>query len=228
MSTFYFCELVTAHTEARSDSDHIDMIVSSRASTPDRTAFILGKSPVDPLPAMKEEADRLIRAGAELLVMPCNTAHTFYDRLTADCPVPFLNIIRVTVEHLISRGIRTCGLLATEGTIASGAYERLCSDAGIRCLIPSQEEQTLISDVIYGAVKQNKPADYAAFLRVSRSLLERGCESLVLGCTELSLLRRAGLSQPWYLDSLEVLAWRTILACGKKTTGFPAEFGESV
>lgn len=94
MSTVYFCELLTAHTKALADSDHIDMIVSSRASTPDRTAFILGKSDRDPLPVMIDEADRLVKAGADLIVIPCNTAHYFYNGLQAACKVPILNIIR--------------------------------------------------------------------------------------------------------------------------------------
>lgn len=220
MSTFYFCELLTAHTRAAADSDHIDMIISSRASTPDRTAFILGKSQVDPLPVMREEAQRLIRAGADLLVMPCNTAHSFYQRLTEDCPVPFLNIIDVTVRRLSTCGVRTCGLLATEGTVASGSYEHFCAKVGIDCLVPDRDQQAQISEIIYGSVKQNKPVDLDAFLRVSDALRARGCEVLVLGCTELSLLRRAGLTQPWYLDSLEVLAQETILACGKEPIGF--------
>ena len=74
MSTVYFYELLTAHTKASSDADHIDMLISSRATTPDRTAFILGRSKEDPLPVMIEEALRLERAGASLLVIPCNTA----------------------------------------------------------------------------------------------------------------------------------------------------------
>ena len=92
------------------------------------------------------------------------------------------------------------------------------------CITPSPEEQDEITKIIYGAIKQNKSPDFSAFLRISQSLLNRGCECLVLGCTELSLLRKEGLSQPWYVDSLEVLAYQTILACGKKPVGFPAEF----
>lgn len=224
MSTFYFCELLTAHTKAASDADHIDMIISSRASTPDRTAFILGRSDRDPLPAMIEEANRLSSAGAELIVIPCNTAHTFYEGLAEHSTVPILNIIRETVRYLQKSKIRCCGLLATEGTVASGAYHRLCREAGITCIVPDPDEQKEITDIIYGSVKQNKPADFSSFLRVSQSLLMRGCECLILGCTELSLLRKSGLQQPWYLDSLEVLAYRTILACGKEPVGFPAEF----
>ena len=122
MSTFYFCELLTAHTSAVCDADHIDMIVSSRATTPDRTAFILGSSSMDPLPVMIEEAHRLIRAGAELLVIPCNTAHYFYNGLQKECNVPILNIIAETVRHLKKQNVSRFGLLATKGTVQSDAY----------------------------------------------------------------------------------------------------------
>ena len=224
MSTFRFCELLTAHTKAECDADHIDMLISSRATTPDRTAFILGQSSNSPLPAMKEEALRLAKAGADLLVIPCNTAHYFYDGLREISPVPILNIIEETVLFLKKRSIRTMGLLATEGTVQSRSYHRLCEEHGMTCITPSPEEQDEITKIIYGAIKQNKSPDFSAFLRISQSLLNRGCECLVLGCTELSLLRKEGLSQPWYVDSLEVLAYQTILACGKKPVGFPAEF----
>ena len=224
MSTFYFCELLTAHTLALCDSDHVDMLISSRASTPDRTDYILGKSTESPLPIMQQEAIRLANAGAELLVIPCNTAHYFYDGLAEVSRVPILNIIEETVLYLKKRKIGTFGLLATEGTVRSGSYHRLCQMHDIRCITPTEEEQNEITDIIYGSVKQNKPADFSTFLRVSQSLLNRGCECLVLGCTELSLLRREGLSQPWFVDSLEILAYRTITACGKTPIGFPAEF----
>ncbi len=224
MSTFYFCELLTSHTNAKTDADHMDMLISSRASTPDRTAYILGKCKENPLPAMQQEAHRLTAAGADLLVIPCNTAHYFYDALAEETKIPILNIIEETVRFMRLNGVRACGLLATEGTVASGSYHRLCEAAGIRCLTPTDEEQQQISDMIYGAIKQNKPIDFAAFFRISQALLNRGCECLVLGCTELSLLKREGLTQPWYLDSLEVLAYRTILACGKVPIGFPASF----
>ena len=224
MSTFYFCELLTAHTAAAQDPDHVDMLISSRASTPDRTAYILGASSQNPLPVMQQEALRLANAGADLLVIPCNTAHYFYEGLRKISPVPILNIIEETVLYLKKRNIRSMGLLATEGTVHSRSYHRLCEVHGIQCITPSEGEQKQITAIIYDAVKQNKPADFSAFLRVSQSLLNRGCECLVLGCTELSLLRREGLNQPWYVDSLEVLAYQTILACGKTPVGFPAEF----
>jgi len=225
MSTVYFCELLTSHTLAFSDAEHIDMLISSRATTPDRTAYILGRSDRDPLPVMLADAKRLEQAGVDLLVIPCNTAHYFYDGLQSALHIPMLNIIDETVAMLSRMGIGCFGLLATEGTVSSGSYARSCEKYGMQCLTPNSEEQAVISSIIYNSIKQNRPVDRTEFLRVADSLCARGCERLVLGCTELSLLKRQGLDDAVFIDSLEVLAWSAILACGKTPVGFPADFG---
>ena len=228
-STIYFCELLNRHTAATCDADHIDMLISSRATTPDRTSYILNQNAPDPLPVMLCEAHRLERAGVDLIVMPCNTAHYFYDGLAQNCQVPILNIIDETTAHLSRTGVRTFGLLATEGTIRSGAYERFCTPRGLSCLTPTEDEQAMITDIIFGQIKQNKPADMASFLRVADTLRARGCQKIVLGCTELSLLKKQGLDEDLFVDSLDVLAYRTIVACGKTPVGFPSSFdGEEV
>ena len=225
MSTVYFCELLNRHTAAVRDADHIDMLISSRATTPDRTAYILDKTAPDPLPVMLAEAHRLERAGVDLIVVPCTTAHYFYDGLREGCNTPILNIIDETCAHLARTNIKAFGLLATEGTIRSGAYERFCAPRGLTCLTPTEKEQKIISDIIFGQIKRNKPVDMAAFDSVVESLRSRGCEKIVLGCTELSLLKKEGLDDELFVDSLDVLAHRTILACGKTPIGFPASFG---
>lgn len=224
MSTVYFCELLGRHTKALCDGDHIDMMISSRATTPDRTAFILGRSKEDPLPVMIEEARRLEGAGADLLVIPCNTAHYFYDGISAACGIPILNIIEETVGHLLHIGVSSFGLLATEGTVHSGAYERKCEKKGIRCVLPTETEQAVLTSVIYDGIKQNRPVDKKAFFEVCDALRRRGCQRLVLGCTELSLLKKEGLDEEIFIDSLEVLAYRTILAMGKVPVGFTDAF----
>ena len=222
MSTVYFCELLTAHTEATCDADHIDMLISSRASTPDRTAFILGNSKEDPLPIMQTEADRLCRAGAELLVIPCNTAHYFYDGLQKSCALPILNIIEETVSFLHDSGVKRFGLLATDGTVQSRSYEKLCLRYDMECITPNGADQASVMEIIYGQIKQNKPVDRDAFLKIAGRLVQQGCERIVLGCTELSLLNKEEPLDPnLFIDSLDMLAYRTILACNKKPIGFP-------
>lgn len=228
MSTVYFCELLNRHTAATCDADHIDMLISSKATTPDRTAYILDKNSPDPLPVMLSEAHRLENAGVDLIVVPCNTAHYFYDGLTEGCQTPILNIIDETTAHLARTGVKTFGLLATVGTVQSGAYERFCAPRNLTCIAPTEEEQTIISDIIFGQIKQNKPIDKSAFECVVSSLRSRGCEKIVLGCTELSLLKKEGLDDELFVDSLDVLAYRTILACGKTPVGFPISFDTEV
>ncbi len=228
MSTVYFCELLNQHTKAACDSDHIDMLISSRATTPDRTAYILDKTAPDPLPVMLAEAHRLERAGVDLIVVPCNTAHYFYDGLVRGCKTPILNIIDETTAHLARAGVKTFGLLATDGTIRSGAYERFCVSRELTCLTPTDEEQSIISNIIYGQIKKNLPVDMTAFDGVVSSLRSRGCEKIVLGCTELSLVKKQGLDEELFVDSLDVLAHHTILACGKTPVGFPSSFDKEV
>lgn len=93
MSSAYLYEYITAHTKVSSDQEHIDIILSSRSSTPDRTAFITGESGESPLPVMIEDARRLEKYGAEAIIIACNTAHYFIDEVRASVNVPVPSII---------------------------------------------------------------------------------------------------------------------------------------
>ncbi len=220
MATVYFYEMLTSHTKAERDQDHMDIIISSRATTPDRTAFIVGESEISPIGVMIEEGKRLRDFGAELISMPCNTAHYFYDELTSALDIPVVNILYETAAHIKRTGARTAGILATEGTARSGAYAHMCERVGLNCILPDSEHQALLTEIIYGEIKQGKPADMEKFRRVSRHMTDRGADRLVLGCTELSLIKRDNALGEPYVDSLEVLAIRTIALCGKEPIGF--------
>ena len=190
MSTVYFYELLTALTDAKCDQEHIDMVISSRATTPDRTAYILGKSDENPLDVMIPEAKKLVAYGAEVIAIPCNTAHYFYDRLAAEIDIPILNIIAESVKRLSEDGVKRFGLLATEGTVKSGTYQKYCDAHRIECVVPDDEHQRMVSEIIYGEIKQNRPADMKRFGEISDHMRSLGCERLILGCTELSLIKR--------------------------------------
>ena len=223
MATVYFYEMLTEHTFAERDQDHIDMIISSRATTPDRTAFVLSESDENPLPVMQEEAEKLISCGADIISIPCNTAHYFYDALAPMLSVPMVNIIYETVRFAKSSGAKKIGILATEGTVRSGAYEKVCAEMGIGYEAPGAEYQKMLSDIIYGEIKQGKDADMAKFADVCRHMKEKGCERLILGCTELSLIAKKHSLGDDFIDSLEVLALKTIKMCGKTPVGFSDE-----
>ena len=223
MATVYFYEMLTEHTYAERDQDHIDIVISSRATTPDRTAFILGKSEENPLSVMCEEAKRLIGYGADMISIPCNTAHYFYDELAKEIDVPIVNIIRETVRFIKNTGAKKAGILATEGTVRSGAYEKVSSEMGLLYEAPEAEYQSLLSDIIYGDIKHGKDADMEKFGRVCSHMREKGCERIVLGCTELSLIAKKNKLGGEFVDSMEVLALKTIKMCGKTPIGFSDE-----
>ncbi len=220
MSGIRFCEMLTEHTLANRDQEHINFLLSSRADTPDRTAFIMGRSQENPSPVMKREVERLIEAGADLIAIPCNTAHYFYREIVKISTVPVLNIIESTVDFCAFCGIRRVGVLATEGTISSGAYQSVLEERGLEYLTCSPEEQTVISRIIYEEIKEGKPPSIDAFLSVAESLREKGAETVVLGCTELSLLKNLLPSREGFTDSLEVLAAVACGSCGRTTVGF--------
>lgn len=221
MSTVCFYEMLTARTQAAADSDHIDIVISSRATTPDRTAYILGHSDRNPLPIMIEDARRLVDFGATLLAVPCNTAHFFYDALRAAVSVPILNIIEETVLALSRMNVRQVGILATEGTVSSGAYHKVCSAHGLTAVAPAPEDQRRLNDLIYRSIKSGIRPRAEELERIAAPLRRAGCERLILGCTELSLIKRdGGLDERLYIDSTEVLALRTILRFGKTPIGF--------
>jgi aspartate racemase len=216
MASAYFYQMVTAHTAASCDQDHIDMLISSRATTPDRSAFIMKQSRNDPFAVMEHEARRLVAFGAEVLAVPCNTAHYFYTRLSEAVPVPVLNMVELTVRKAAAEGCRKLGILATTGTVHTDTYQLACKANGLDYAVPDADGQRAVMQVIYDGVKAGRPPDAARFNAVAAALFDAGCQALVLGCTELSLLRRDGGPDGRILDSMEVLAEAAILACGKR------------
>lgn len=224
MSSVYFYEMLTEHTEAECDQDHLNIIISSHASTPDRTAYILGNSDENPLDVMIDDVKRLKAYGAGVIAIPCNTAHYFYNELKKEVDIPILNIIEETVDVAFRSGTECIGVLATDGTIKTESYQKVCADHGIRCEVPSEKEQAWLMDIIYGDIKKGKRADMEKFSEICRSLEEKGCQRLVLGCTELSLIKRNEGLGDIFLDSLEALAHRTIMRCNKIAVGFPTYF----
>ncbi|MGM9625213.1 MAG: aspartate/glutamate racemase family protein [Eubacteriales bacterium] len=222
MASAYFYELLIAHTKVSCDQDHIDIILNSRATTPDRTAFILGQSDENPFDIMADDLHRMKTYGVDLVAIPCNTAHYFYDKLIASTDLPILNIMEVTAEKLSELGVRRAGILATDGTVVTGTYDHYLQAHGIDCIRPDEDDQKTVMHIIYDEIKNGKSPDLNAFLTVSTHLRERGADAIVLGCTELSLVKKQyGDRLPhWFLDSLDVLAYATITACGKTAQGF--------
>lgn len=220
MSGIYFCEMLTAHTLAKKDSDHLNFLLSSRADTPDRSSFILGKSNEDPTPRMRSEAKRLEAAGAELLVIPCNTAHYFHSKISEAVDIPILNIIEETAALCAFEKVKRVCVLATEGTASSGTYADIFKRYGIEVTPLSREAQDFITETIFDKIKSGISPDVDSFIALCEKLWLDGCERIILGCTELSLIKKAHPLPEYVIDSLEVLCISALERCNKTPVGF--------
>lgn len=216
IATAHFMERVTQMTDAKTEQENADMIVYNFPSIPDRTGYILGSNLKSPLPGMLSVGRALARQGAAFVAIPCVTAHYFYRELEAGIPIPVINGVSETVSLLKEQGIRKVGIMATDGTIRSGLLSRELDFAGIIPVIPSPERQEDVMHLIYKNVKAGKRAEMDRFRAVQQELLDCGAEVIILGCTELSIIKRDEAIGPGFLDIMEVLARESILRCGKK------------
>ncbi|MBP3367943.1 MAG: amino acid racemase, partial [Clostridia bacterium] len=214
---------VTEHTEASCDQEHIDIILSSRATTPDRTDYILGRSEKSPLPAMVEDARSLEAYGATAIVIPCNTAHYFIDEVRRSVSVPMPSIITETVLHIKKCGFKCAAILATEGTVSSSSYQREFDEHGLSYMLPDERGQALLMELIYGKVKRGIIPTPEELFAVTDPMFESGCDCAILGCTELSLIGKS-IDDERFVDSLMVLANCSIKLMGRRTVGFPESF----
>ncbi len=219
MATVYFQEMVLEMTSATQDQDHVNMLVSNHASIPDRTAYLLQKSDESPAPKMIADAQMLAQAGCSFLVVPCNTAHAFYSSIQQEVSIPLLNIVEETVLACAQKSMQTIGLLATEGTVFADLYGQMCRKHGLSCTYPDEATQGMVTAVIYDRIKAGLPASVEELTNLYDRMRNMGCDGIVLGCTELPVAHRdLGLqaSNPDVIDSLEVLARRTIERAGKQ------------
>jgi aspartate racemase len=213
IATAYFLELVINMTNASRDSEHLEMIIYNCPSIPDRTEYILGKSSDSPLPQMIKIGKKLEEQGIDNIAIPCITAHYFHNELTEAIHVPIINIVKETAVYLKKNGIKTAGILATDGTITSKLFQKELENVDINHVIPSKQAQMDVMDLIYKDIKAGKPVDMNKFSKVSKELREHGAQVIVLGCTELSLIKRDYNIGAGFLDAMEVLAKASIISC---------------
>lgn len=185
LATADLFQKITLHTLASCDQEHPRVCIDSNTAIADRTAALLHGG-ANPVPEMIQSARRLESIGAELLIMPCNTAHNFYDDVAASVRIPVLHMIALTRDALTAKGVTCAGLLATDGTVQTGIYQRTFAGSGIELLVPGDDDQATVMDIIYNGVKAgDMNHDASAFRKTCEGLIARGAQALILGCTEL-------------------------------------------
>jgi len=211
-ATADFFHRLVAQTDAARDQDHLHVVIDSDPAIPDRTLALVGDGP-SPVPDLVRIARRLEAMGADLLVMPCNTAHAFASDVARAVAIPLVSWVAEAVAHVSAFQPRPAraGVVATTGTIASGLYQLALGEAGIEALVPSDDEQTAVMTAVYG-LKGGDPVQPAVARAVS-SLAARGADVVLLACTELPRVDLAGTEVP-VVDPADVVARRVVALAG--------------
>jgi aspartate racemase len=228
-ATVDFLDKIVRNTPASRDQEHLKVIVEQNPQIPDRTAHLL-RGETDPTIALYATCKRLEAAGADIVAIPCNTAHAFVGRIQPFLSIPIMNMLRETAGHIRRNhgGCASVGLLATNGTLASRVYHDEIIPAGFEVLVPDAENQQRVMNAIYGpkGVKAGFTSGECAddLLGALASLVRRGAEVIVLGCTELPLILAQNEAFPVagrtvaVLDPTDILA-RKCVSLGRRAEG---------
>lgn len=211
-----FYQRILDRTDAACDQEHLPTLILSDTGMPDRTTAILGGDAEGCYQRLLADARLLERSGCTVLAIPCNTSHFFADRLQKELEAPLIHMPRETVAVLAWSGKRKVGVLATDGTVQTGVYQKECAAQGILAVAPPPEVQKLVMGIIYDEIKRGEKGSREKFAVIDRWLRGAGCDSAILACTELSVYRTYHSLPDYYLDAMDVLAERCITACGYK------------
>lgn len=216
MATVDFLRKVVANTEAASDRDHIHTLTESRCTIPDRTDYITG-SGENPLDELVDTALKLQEMGAEVIVMPCNTAHYFYEEIKRNLKVKFINMVEETAKAIL--GEERVGLLATMGTYHAKIYEKAFKKYDIPVVQPPEEIKEITSNLIY-SVKggRYKPEEHREDVEeILAWFRNEKIDTVILGCSELPLVFNGSFNDDISLvDPTEILALAAIRTMGRK------------
>jgi aspartate racemase len=194
---------IIAKTPAGDDEDHIHVIVESNPKIPSRIAHLIKGTGPDPTPELVRIARNLERAGAEVLAIPCNTAHVYADAIRHAVRIPLLNMVQLTVEQLAKPGnVAHVQLLASTAVHKTALYEKAFFARGITTSVPARqgEVMALIQAVKRGDTGARPEAELG---EIAREAAGRA-DAVLIACSELSVIA-TGIGVP-FVDSQDVLA----------------------
>lgn len=212
LATVKLFEMIVTMTDANKDQEHIHIIVDNNTKVPDRTSFLLDGNKENPIYLLIESAKRLEKAGADIIVMPCNTAHYYYEEIKTHVNIRFLNMIEETAIWIKENhpNLKKIGLLATDGTIKAGIYDKIFLEYGIDIIKPSKDRQKYIYELIYN-MKENKEQKSLDGIYSAMSELENeGAEMFIAGCTEVSVALDTFKIKGKFVDPMKIIAEKSI------------------
>ncbi|WP_029417326.1 cysteate racemase [Brevundimonas bacteroides] len=205
-ATVAFLARVQTLTPAQGDADHIRVVMDMNPQVPDRNT-----RPGEAEAELAAMATRLKAAGAEVLAMPCNTAHAQKAGIMA-AGLPFIDMIAETVAAAKAHDAGAIGILATPG--GEALYRAALGAEGLRAVVLGGEDRDAFMACIY-AVKRGdvRPERRAEMRRLAETLNAAGADAVIAGCTEVPLLLDASDVPVPLVDSAEVLARACVEVC---------------
>jgi aspartate racemase len=211
-ATVDFMAKVIALTPADKDQDHLRMLVDHNPTVPNRQTFILGGDE-DPGPAMAAMARRLEAAGADFLVIPCNTAYAFQEHILDVVSIPLISIIDESIDAIGERApdAKAVGLLATNGCLQAGVYQSAMAAKDLVAVMPEDDELEQLMTLVDGIKAGHKGSDVSTSMRkLAEALVDRGAAAIIAGCTEIPLVLDDSMLEVPLISSTDVLARRTV------------------
>ena len=189
-ATIDFFAKIVGKTKAPNDQEHLHIIINNNPKIPDRQKSIAGTGP-SAVPELQKTARSLEQAGADFLVMTCNTAHYYLEEIKSVINIPFISILDASLEaaQKLQPDLKRIGVLAATATVKAKVYEKKFRRAGIICLNPKEKEQDRVMDIIYRVKAQDiSPGLKEEIRELAEKLIERGAEMILGGCTEIPLI----------------------------------------
>lgn len=215
LATVKFYDKIVLNTEADNDNEHIDLIVLNHSTMPDRTKCIIENKDTEFLNEIKKDLEILERIGIDVVAIPCNTSHYFYDEFKNFTNLKIINMIEETILEIKRRGIKKVAVFGTLGTLNSKVYNKYAKENGIEVKELSLEDKKTVMDIIY-KIKETNNLESKDFVEI----LNRYCNDKTIGiiaCTELSLLDIPENLNT--IDALDVLVNKSIEYSGAKYSG---------
>lgn len=211
-ATVDFLAKVVSHTDASCDQDHIRILVDHNPKIPNRHAAIAGDGR-EVGAVLADMAGSMERAGADFLLMVCNTAHAFQQDIEAAIEIPFISIVEEVISELDEYwpGVNRVGVMAAAGCLEAELYQRAIEIIGREAICWLADERSQFMSLVY-RVKAGDPLDEIKpqMEQLAQSLVEHDAEILIAGCTEIPLLLRAEEMSIPLLSSTDILVNRTI------------------
>ena len=212
LATVKFYDKVVLNTDAHNDNEHIDLVVLNHSTMPDRTRCIIEKKDLEFLNVIRKDLEILDNIGVDIVAIPCNTSHYFYDEFSKYTNLKIINMIEETILEIKRRGVKQVAVFGTIGTLNSKVYDKYAQKYGIEVKELSTEDKNSVMDIIY-KIKETNNLENKEFIEI----LNKYCDKDTIGiiaCTELSLLDICKSINT--IDALDVLVNKSIELSGAK------------